>query len=336
MTNVKLLTVRLAALVFCAVLVTAGHAPYAMRRAAAIDPGDIHTHDPSMIMQGHTYYVFSTGSGLEIRTSTNLTTWRYVGTVFTTIPSWVTAAVGPITDLWAPDISYWNGLYHLYYAGSQFGSNTSVIGLATNTTLDPSSPRYRWVDRGLIIRSTAADNWNAIDPNLVLDTAHNPWLVFGSFWSGIKLHRLDARTGTPSPTDTTLYPLAYRPGSNAIEAPVIVHRTRYYYLFVSFDFCCRGARSTYRIMVGRATRVTGPYVDRQGSRMDQGAVTQVLASYGRYRGPGGQSIVMDGPTYLLVYHYYDALDGGTFKLQIRPLRWTTDGWPLAGTPYVSP
>jgi len=136
--------------------------------------------------------------------------------------------------------------------------------------------------------------------------------------------------------DTAFYALAYRPGSNAIEAPVIVHRTPYYYLFVSFDFCCRGTRSTYRIMVGRATRVTGPYVDRYGSRMDQGAATQVLAGYGRYHGPGGQSILVDGPTYRLVYHYYDALDGGTFKLQISPLRWTTDGRSLAGPPSISP
>jgi arabinan endo-1,5-alpha-L-arabinosidase len=302
--------------------------------AGDIDHGDIHVHDPTMVKQGRTYYVFSTGGGIQIRTSTDLVRWRFAGTVFATIPSWVTDAVGPISDLWAPDVSYFNGLYHLYYAGSQFGMNTSVIGLATNTTLDPSSPHYHWRDRGLVIQSTASDDFNAIDPSVVFDTTHVPWLVFGSFWSGIKLRRLDARTGKPSTADTTLYSLAARPAPDAIEAPYIVHRGRYYYLFVSFDVCCRGAQSTYRIMVGRARRVTGPYVDDHGRRMMDGAARQVLAGYGRYRGPGGQSILVEGKTYWLVYHYYDASDGGISKLQIRPLRWTSTGWPEPGPPII--
>jgi arabinan endo-1,5-alpha-L-arabinosidase len=306
-------------------------APAMGRAATPSDPpverGDIHVHDPMMIAQGRTYYVFSTGGGLEIRSSTDLRTWRYDGTVFDTIPTWVTDAVGPITDLWAPDVSYYDGLYHLYYVGSQFGTNTSVIGLATNTTLDPSSPRYHWVDRGKVIASTTADNWNAIDPNLTLDTAGVPWLAFGSFWSGVKLRRLDARTGKLSRVDSTLYALAYRPGSNAIEAPFITHRGRYYYLFVSFDVCCRGAQSTYRIMVGRASRVMGPYVDREGAAMMDGAATQILAGHGRYRGPGGQSIFVQGAAYRLVYHYYDANDGGVSKLAVERLGWTQDDWP---------
>ena len=303
--------------------------------AGDVDHGDIHVHDPLMVKQGRTYYVFSTGGGIQIRTSTDLVRWRFAGTVFATIPSWVTDAVGPISDLWAPDVSYFNGLYHLYYAGSQFGMNTSVIGLATNTTLDPSSPRYHWHDRGLVIQSTASDDFNAIDPSVVFDTTHVPWLVFGSFWSGIKLRRLDARMGKPSTADTTLYSLATRAAPDAIEAPYIVHRGRYYYLFVSFDFCCRGAQSTYRIMVGRARRVTGPYVDDHGWRMMDGAARQVLAGYGRYRGPGGQSIFVQGKTYWLVYHYYDAVAGGISKLQIRSLRWTSTGWPEPGPPIIS-
>jgi beta-xylosidase len=36
-------------------------------------------------------------------------------------------------------------------------------------------------------------------------------------------------------------------------SPVIVKRGNYYYQYVSFDLCCRGAASTYRVMVGRST-----------------------------------------------------------------------------------
>src|SRR6185369_15576524 len=113
--------------------------------------------------------------------------------------------------LWAPDISYFNGQYHLYYSVSTFGSNRSSIGLATNQTLDPGSDKYRWVDHGKIISSNTSDDWNAIDPNVVFDEQDQPWLAFGSFWSGIKLRKLDRATGQLSPTAQPLSTPAPRP-----------------------------------------------------------------------------------------------------------------------------
>ena len=60
------------------------------------------------------------------------------------------------------------GLYYLYYSVSAFGKNTSCIGVATNKTLHPSSPDYKWTDHGKVIQSVPGrDMWNAIDPNLV-------------------------------------------------------------------------------------------------------------------------------------------------------------------------
>jgi arabinan endo-1,5-alpha-L-arabinosidase len=209
-----------------------------------------------------------------------------------------------------------------------------VIGLATNTTLDLASPAYHWTDRGPVIRSTVDDDWNAIDPNLALDAHSNPWLAFGSFWSGIKLVALNARSGKPATLHPALDALAYRPVSNAIEAPSLIYHAPYYYLFTSFDVCCRGVQSTYRIMVGRARQITGPYRDRMGRSMDEGGGTQLLASNGYERGPGGQSVVWDGRTDLLVYHYYDARDNGNPKVQVRPLLWTADGWPRLGPRLV--
>ncbi len=99
---------------------------------------------------------------------------------------------------WAPEISHYKGAYRLYYAYSLFGKNTSGIALATNKTLDRKSPAYKWVDRGLVLRSTVADDYNAIDPNFVVDRQGRSWLDFGSFWGGIKMRRLNA-DGKPSP-----------------------------------------------------------------------------------------------------------------------------------------
>ena len=211
--------------------------------------GDIRqVHDPSIIKQGDTYYLFSTRAGIAIRCSKDLIHWRLCGDVFAHLPEWAVKDVPGLRGLWAPDVSYFNSRYYLYYSASTFGSNHSSIGLATNETLDPSSEKYRWVDQGKVIGSNIDDDWNAIDPNVVFDEQNQPWLAFGSFWGGIKLRKLDQATGKLSSQDQKLYSLASRARTSgspgAIEAPNIIRKNGYYYLFVSFDLCCRGANST--------------------------------------------------------------------------------------------
>jgi arabinan endo-1,5-alpha-L-arabinosidase len=291
--------------------------------------GDLHAHDPSMIKADGTYYVFSTGGGLQIRTSTDLIHWQYEGPVFDTIPAWISQAVGSdVTNLWAPDIAYHNGVYYLYYCGSVFGKNTSVIGLATNTTLDRTNPNYRWADQGLVIQSGLADDFNAIDPNLTFDASGQPWLTFGSFWSGIQLMKLDSRTfKLVNPTETRYNLASNYADSSAIEAPYLIYRDGYYYLFASIDFCCRGADSTYKTVVGRAREITGPYYNKDGTRMgEQANFTVLLMSEGNVVGPGGESIYRDNNTDVIIYHYYDANDGGAIKFLIKRLLWSK-GWP---------
>jgi arabinan endo-1,5-alpha-L-arabinosidase len=302
------------------------------------------THDPSIARQGNNYYVFATGRAPDggqfaIRCSNGLTDWKLCGHVFNEIPAWIKEASPRTRDLWAPDISFFNGKYHLYYAYSAFGVNTSGIALATNATLDPADPSYQWKDEGLVLKSAASDDFNAIDPNIVLDKRGQPWLSFGSFWSGIKMRRIDAATGKPAADDTALYALATRvkpenaapakPGLpadwEAIEAPFIVRHKNFYYLFVSFDLCCRGIRSTYRIMVGRSQKVTGPYIDAEGKPMLQGGGTQLLAGNARWLGPGGESILQEPGGDVMVFHAYDAQTGKP-ALQISTIGWQ-GGWP---------
>ncbi len=298
--------------------------------------GDVQfVHDPSIIRQGQTYYVFSTDHALtdhlKIRCSTDRQSWKICGQVFDSIPQWVAAKLPGIQNLWAPDISYFSGIYHLYYAGSVFGKNTSVIGLATNSTLDPSSPDYKWVDQGEVIESTASDDFNAIDPNILDDGSNGVWLSFGSFWTGIKQRSIDPNTGLLSASNTTLYSLARRPAAvsppDAIEAPVVVHHGAYYYLFVSYDTCCQGANSTYRIMVGRSTSVNGPYVDMNNVPMMDGGAAELLRGNNQWAGPGGQSIWLD-PTMgdVIVFHAYAVSDGSPW-LDFNSLEWK-NGWPV--------
>jgi arabinan endo-1,5-alpha-L-arabinosidase len=304
------------------------------------------THDPSIAREGDTYYVFATTSNaaegqMPMRCSHDLLQWKLCGHVFPSIPAWIHEASPTTKELWAPDISYFQGKYHLYYAYSAFGVNTSGIALATNETLDPENPNYHWQDEGLVLKSTRADNFNAIDPNIVLDENGQPWLSFGSFWGGIKMRRIDPATGKPPAADPTIYSLAARvmpadpdppkPGLpadwQAIEAPFVVHHGDFYYLFVSFDLCCRGTKSNYRTMVGRSRQVTGPYVDAGGKAMLEGGGTQLLVANGRWLGPGGESILQRPEGDVIVFHAYDAVTGKP-ALQISTLTWQND-WPHA-------
>jgi arabinan endo-1,5-alpha-L-arabinosidase len=304
------------------------------------------THDPSIGREGDMYYVFATTSNAEegqfpIRCSHDLLTWKLCGHVFDKIPAWIHEVSPTTKELWAPDISYFEGKYHLYYAYSAFGVNTSGIALATNETLDPKSPKYHWRDEGLVLKSTLPDDFNAIDPNIAFDDKGDPWLSFGSFWGGIKMRRIDPMTGKPASGDPKLYSLAARampphadppkpglpPDWQAIEAPFIVRHGDFYYLFVSFDLCCRSTKSTYRTMVGRSRAVTGPYLDADGKAMLQGGGTQLLMPNDRWLGPGGESVLQRPEGDILVFHAYDAVTGKP-ALQISTLIWK-DGWPHA-------
>jgi arabinan endo-1,5-alpha-L-arabinosidase len=292
-------------------------------------------HDPFIIKEGEFYYLFATGQGIPIQRSTNLVNWDYAGQVFQRIPDWTTKEVSGFTGrIWAPSVSFVNGKYFLYYSISLFGQNRSCIGLAVNDTLDQKNPAYKWTDLGKVIESFPdKDNWNAIDPNLANDDKGHYYLSFGSFWDGIKMIEIDPLTGKPAKSSKGLISLAKRPGITAIEAPFIFHRNGYYYLFVSFDFCCRGVGSTYHIFVGRSEKVKGPYVDKNGRDMREGGGTLVLDGYGDYHGPGHNMVLKDGGTDFLVYHAYYAKRGGVSVLQICPIIWPDDGWPLAGEPH---
>lgn len=295
-----------------------------------LDPqGDVtRVHDPTMIKAGNKYYLYSTGPGVSIRCSADMLVWKFCGQVFGAYPKWVLESVPGVGDLWAPDIVFHSGKYFLYYAVSSFGANQSAIGLATNVTLDPSSPEYAWVDQGEVYSSQKNNNYNAIDPNLTFDRDGNPWLVFGSFWSGIKLVQIAPTLDKPG-AGAKLFNLADKPGNTAIEGAFITRRGDYYYLFVSHDFCCKGVSSTYNIKVGRASAITGPYLDRTGKPLLGGGGTLVYGGSSRWRGPGHNSIYIENGKYYMVYHSYDADFGGTPTLRVEELLWDADDWPLS-------
>jgi arabinan endo-1,5-alpha-L-arabinosidase len=296
-------------------------------------------HDPVMIKEKDTYYLFTTGNGVSVWSSKDMKNWRKEKPVFDKAPEWAVKAIrGFRGSMWAPDISYHNGQYYLYYAVSAFGKNTSCIGVAVNKTLDSASSNYKWIDLGKVIQSVPGrDMWNAIDPNLVIDHENKPWLVFGSFWEGMKLVKLDSTLAAVAEPQEW-YTVARRPrefnspdssaGNAAIEGPFIFRKGKYYYLFVSWDYCCRAERSDYKVVVGRSEKIMGPYLDKDSVRMDRNGGTLVVKGNQEWYGAGHNSVyTFDGKDYN-IFHGYDAKDRGRSKLIIEELKWDSDGWPV--------
>ncbi len=283
--------------------------------------GDTFIHDPAVVKTASGSYIAAyTGDNVQLKTSTDRTRWQNAGAVFPNGAPWTTPYTKGSRNVWAPDISYHNGQYYLYYSASSFGSSRSAIFLATS----PTGASGSWTDRGLVIESFDNSGWNAIDPNLVVDAQGRWWLALGSFWSGIKMIALDPGTGKRA--DGQFLSLAARSDAGgAVEAPFITRNGNYYYLWVSFDRCCQGAASTYRIMVGRSASVTGPYVDKEGRQMMQGGGSQVMASHGGVHGPGHNAVFSDVDGDVLVYHYYN--DAGTAQMGINRVRYD-NGWPV--------
>ena len=287
--------------------------------------GDLDARDPSVIESAGTFYLFGTGPGIATKTSTDLRFWQNGPSVFDANPAWIADRVPDVGELWSPTVRFFGGVYHLYYAASTFGSDRSCIGHATRAALDTSDV---WSDQGPILCSnttSTVDHFNAIDPELLLTPGAAPWLVFGSFDTGIKLARLsDAGTLMTS----TFIDVAARPNDGgALQASSLFQHAGYSYLFVSFDL-----DSSHRIMVGRAADSQGPYSDRAGTPLLEGGGSLVLGSDARFHGPGSNAILSVGGRDFNVYHAYDTSNAGLATLRIAELVWDDQGWPISGGP----
>lgn len=303
-------------------------------------------HDPVMAYEDGKYYLYCTGHGITQMSSTDLKHWTISkeGVLKKEeIPAWTHDSVpGFENHIWAPDIIKYRGKWYLAYSCSTFGKNTSAIGLLSNTSL---SNKDGWKDEGCIIASKDdRDNWNAIDPNFIIDKKGRPWMTWGSFWDGIQLIQLDkktlhvkkgakphtiARRHAVGDTSAEPNPTSQYAGTNAIEAPFIMKHGDYYYLFASWDYCCRGIKSNYRVVIGRSKNVSGPYLDKEGRDMRDGGGTLILEGDKKeYEAMGHCAAyhLPDIPADLFICHGYSVEKNGISVLVKKRINWTNDGW----------
>ncbi|WP_296665730.1 arabinan endo-1,5-alpha-L-arabinosidase [Demequina sp.] len=315
--------------------------------------GARNAHDPTAVRDEHgVYWLFSTdadadgpllNAGVQIRRSTDLVNWEFVGHALDGIPGPALAHTGA-DSLWAPDVvrvdAEAGAEWRMYYSASTFGSRTSAIGLAV-----APEPRGPWRDRGLVVTTRhEVDGHNAIDAQLVIDGDRHH-LVYGSFFGGLHVLGIDPVTGfaldAPSPGAPASSPgtlIARRPRSvdTAIEGPYVIPRPGGgWALIVSYDSLV----STYHVRVAVAEHVEGPYVDPRGHVLtdldadprDVGLT--VLASH-RLEGargilaPGHASVLTEPGHQLLVHHTRFAETPRQHEVQVRRLVWTHHGWPL--------
>jgi len=282
------------------------------------------SHDPSRMIRNNDgrYWIFTTGDGIFAMSSPNadFSGWRVEPTVFPvgTWPGWINNYVTGFGGFfWAPDVIKVGSQYRLYYSCAGQGA-PAAIGLATATNL--AGP---WTDQGLVVAGN-----NAIDPAPLVDGS-NQWLTWGNWQSGVDLLQLNTSSGKP--LNSNRWDLV--PGQ--VEAPYLHKDGSFYYLFFQRGLCCQGVNSGYYTVMGRASSVTGPYLDKNGVSVLTGgsAAGSVFLPNrdGRYIGPGHVGYG-EGR---LTYHFYDGNDNGAPKLRVTTMSFV-NGWPVAAGVNLPP
>ncbi|KAH7001742.1 Arabinan endo-1,5-alpha-L-arabinosidase A [Macrophomina phaseolina] len=237
------------------------------------------------------------------------------------------------TDRWAPDVHKVGNLYYLYYSISTWGTQNSHIGVATSPSLEPGT----WTDLGSTgVASRDGSRYNAIDGNLFQDGDGSFLLTFGSFWGNT--YQVPLTSPEPTRANANPYNIQFNStGSQSSEGPYLFKFGEWYYLFWSSGQCCKydterpKQGEEYKIMVCRAERASGPFVDMDNTPCTQNGGTQVLGSHDFVYGPGGQGLYHI-PNYgpVIYYHYVDTKVGfadGQKRIGINKVDFVT-GWPV--------
>ncbi len=294
------------------------------------------SHDPAIYhdpVSGH-YYTYCTGG--VARRSDNLIHWTTIGNVLDPPPEESQAIVGSAA-IWAPDILKVGDEYRMYCSNSTWGVRQSAIFLSVSDNAEgPFHPR------GVVISTSEESPCNAIDANPVVDVeTGEQYMVYGSFWGGCHMIRLNPETGLAA-EDGVGWCVARRPQwvDCAIEGPYIRYNpdTGYYYLFVSYG----SLQTDYNIRVGRSRNVKGPYYDPNGRCMtdlddftnEVGMMIAAGYQFGSgqsWMGPGHNSVLrdFDGQWYLVCHiRPQNFKAAGISTMHVYKMHWTPDGWPV--------
>lgn len=293
---------------------------------------------PEIIYHNGVYYNYNMTGTITVKTSTDMLNWTKLDkTALGTRPTWLKDIVAEndsgVTGIWAPGAYKIGDKFFLYYCSSSSGSQNSAIGVAISD--DPA--KNDWKDQGLVIRSydskdkygktQTASNFNAIDPNVFVDDDGTPYLIYGSYWTGVYMKKLDPQTGKFADPDAA--PTHLAKGLSDMEAPYLIKHGNYYYLFVARGGLKKG---TYYWAVGRSEKLEGPYVDKDGQTMLSGNGGTRLTEWKEgIEGAAHAQLFVgpDGQSYMVTESWVDrSVDNPQIRLTIGTVEWTEDGWPV--------
>ena len=244
---------------------------------------NVTVHDPSIVRDGSTYYVF--GSHLAAASTPDLIRWTQITSSMTSstlirngtplVEFSAAFAYSTVQDFWAPDaIKLSDGNYYTYYCTCQGSSPLSALGLAKATAI--TGP---YADVGIMLKSAGTSPTvtpynvntmpNVVDPSVFFDHTGKLWMVYGSFSGGIFILPLNSTAGSPTigqPLPGQGYGKKLIGGnSSRIEGAYIIYspETSYYYLFMTFGGL--DAAGGYNVRVGRSPNPDGPYLDAAGN-----------------------------------------------------------------------
>ena len=327
--------------------------------------GTYNVHDPACKKVGDTYYMYSTDAifaenkkeakekdiplgYIQMRKSKDLVNWEFIGWAFPEIPTeaikWVHQQANGkgATNIWAPYLIEYNGIYRLYYCVSAFGLNTSYIGMA-----ESNSPEGPWQSRGCVVKTGKGDVMNAIDPSVIEDPKNGKWWMhYGSYFGGLFCMELNPETGLAATPHDQGHLIARRADykKDNLEAPEIIYHPelKKYFLFTSYD----PLMTTYNIRVAYSDKPEGPFKDFYGQDIKDTTnnVPIIVAPYRFNNHPGWAGtahcgIIDDGNGHYFMAHQGRlSPDNQMMDLHVRKIYFTESGWPVvspqryAGTP----
>ena len=354
----------------------------------------VSVHDPSVAYDNGTYYIF--GSHMAWAKSTDLRNWETfqmnINSEYTDLfgkewEEYCKTATNPNLNgnLWAPDVVYnpnmgkycfymsvngndWNSVIVLLTADSIEGPY-EYVGPVVYSGFNTDSHDVKNTDVYQVLGEDANltryqniknTKLNAIDPCVLFDKDGSLWMVFGSWFGGLYMLRLDENTGLRDYTTTyetipneqdAYYGYKLHGGFGVSgEGPYIIEKDGYYYLFVSYGGLV--ADGGYQMRVFRSEKITGPYVDEAGNSavytkecndLFEKVGVRIMGSYDwtgnreiRVAQGHNSAYVTEEGEIFLIYHsrFADGKNGipEAHEVRVQQLFVNEDGW-LVAAPY---
>ncbi|WP_138750773.1 glycoside hydrolase family 43 protein [Paenibacillus sinopodophylli] len=217
--------------------------------------------DPSIIRVGEDYYIatstFEWFPGVQIHHSRDLKNWRLLTHVLTKTSQLNMAGADDSCGIWAPCLSYDNGLFYLIYTDVK--SKAGAFKDTPNYLVTAENIEGPWSDPMFL-------NSSGFDPSLFHDDDGRKWLV-NMLWD-FRQKRREAFAGIVlqeySAVEQRLVgesKIIFNGTSIQItEAPHLYKRNGYYYLMVAEG----GTEYEHAVTMARSKSIYGPYeVDPQ-------------------------------------------------------------------------